>query len=109
RGAELLAEAQRLVAMFLVEPADVADLDEHLVAAELLARPLQILERAVLVDDVRRELEEDAAKLPGRAQRFQRLQEPAEDLPAELARRSLDAAFVVGRRVVAEIGRQRLE
>ena len=54
-------------------------------SAELLARPLQILERAVLVDDVRRELEEDAAELSGRAQRLQRLQEPAEDLAAELA------------------------
>ena len=69
----------------------------------------EVVERAILEDDVRRELEEDAAELAGRAQRLERLQEAAEDLAAELARGPLDAAAVVGRRVVAQIRRERLQ
>jgi hypothetical protein len=40
----LVEEAKRVGAVLLVEPARVAKLDQHLVAAELLLRPLQVLE-----------------------------------------------------------------
>ena len=109
RGAQLLEEAQRLVAMLVVEPARVPELDEHLVATELLARPLQIVQRAVLEHDVRGELEQDPAELAGGAQRLERLEKATEDLAAKLPRRPLDAALVVRRRVVAQVGRERFE
>src|SRR3954469_14555061 len=87
----------------------MAELDEHLVAAELLARPLEILERAVLEDDVRRQLEEDASELALAAERLEHLEEAAEHLAAELARRPVDAAALVHRHLVAEVLRNRLD
>src|SRR6266508_4471607 len=68
------------------------ELGEHLVVPELLPSPLQVLERAILVDDVGRKLEEDAAQLARRTQRLERFEEAAEDLAAKLARGTLDAS-----------------
>ena len=93
----------------LVVPACVPELDEHLVVAELLARPPDVVERALLPDDVRGELEQDPAQLSLRPERAECRQEALEHLAAELAGRPVDAAFLVGRRLVAQVGRQRLE
>src|SRR6266508_6554709 len=85
------------------------ELDEHLVVPELLPSPLQVLERAILVDDVGRKLEEDPAQLARRTQRLERFEEAAEDLAAKLARGTLDASAVVDGSIVPQIGRERLE
>ena len=87
----------------------MAELDQHPVAAELVARPLEVVERRGLPDDVRRQLEEDAAELPGRPQRLERVEELAEDVRAQLARRPVDAAALVDRHALAQVGRQLLE
>src|SRR4029077_2084179 len=108
RRAELLEEPKRVVAVLAVEPARMPELDEQLVVAELLARPLEIVERTVLVDDVRRELKQDPSELPRRSPRVERSKEPTEDLTAKLPRRPLDAPSLVRRRLVAQVGRQRL-
>src|SRR6266508_5612336 len=83
------------------------ELDEHLVVPELLPSPLQVLERAILVDDVGRKLEEDPAQLARRTQRLERFEEAAEDLAAKLARGTLDASAVVDGSIVPQIGRDR--
>ena len=101
----LLEEAQRVGVVLLVEPARVAELDEHLVATELFLRPLQVLERLRPVDDVRRKLHQDPAELPGRAQRLEGLVEALEDLGAVFARRPLDPAAGVGGDVT-QVGRE---
>src|SRR5713101_7717473 len=95
--------------MLVVQPRAVTELDEHLVAAELLTRPLEIFERAVLEDDIRGKLKEDAAQLALAAQRLERLEKAAEDLAAELARRAVDPAALVHRHRVTEILGQHLE
>src|SRR5438270_783275 len=87
----LFEEAKRVGAVLLVEPASVAELDEHLVAMKLLLRPFEVLERLWLVDDVRRELHQDSAKLPGRAERPERLAVGEEHLGAGLARGTVGA------------------
>jgi hypothetical protein len=87
----------------------VPELDEHLVLAELLARPPEVVERRVLVDDVGRQLEEDPAELAGLAQRLERAEELAEDHGSELARRPVDAAALVDGHSLAQLGRQLLE
>ena len=109
RGADPLEEREARVAVLVVEPRAVAELDEHLVAGELLARPLEVVERRVLVDDVRRQLHEDPAELALAPQRLERLEEEPEDLAAQLARRPVDAAALVHRHLVAELRRDRLE
>ena len=81
------------------------ELDQHLVAAELLLRPLEVLERGGLEDDVRRELHQDPAELAVPPQRLERLVEAAEDLGPELARRAVDAAALVDGRALAQVGR----
>ena len=103
-----LEEGERLAAVLVVEPARVPELDQHLVAAELLLRPLEVLERRGLEDDVRRQLHQDPAELARLAQRLQRLVEAAEDLGPELPRRPVDAAARVERRGFAQVGRQLL-
>ena len=103
-----LEEGERLAAVLVVEPARVPELDQHLVAAELLLRPLEVLERRGLEDDVGRQLHQDPAELARLAQRLQRLVEAAEDLGPELARRPVDAAARVERRRLAQVGRQLL-
>ena len=108
RRTDPLEERERLRAVLVVEPRAVTELDEHLVAAELRARPLEIVERRLLEDDVRRELEEDPAELARAPQRLERLEEAPEDLAAQLARRPVDAAALVDRHRVAEILRNRL-
>ena len=105
----LLEEAQRLLALVVLVPASVTELDEHLVVLDLLARPGEVVERGLLGDDVRRELEEEPAELPGRAQRLERCSEPAEDLGAKLARGPVDPAAIVLRRLVAQVRRQLLD
>ena len=87
----------------------VPELDEHLVPAELLARPREVVEGGLLRDDVGRELEEEPAQLAGRAQRLERLEEAAEDLGAKLSRRAVDPAALVLRRLVAQVGRELLD
>ena len=72
-------------------------------------RPLQVLERAVLVNHVGGELEEDPAELAAGAQRLERGEEPAKDLAAKLTGWTLDSAPLVRRRFVAQVRRQRLE
>src|SRR4029079_8682119 len=109
RRAELLEEPKRVLAVVVVEPARMPELDEQLVVPDLLARPLEIVERTILVDDVRWELKQDPSELPCRSQRLERSKEPAEDLSAKLPRWALDAPALVGRRLVAEVGRQRLD
>ena len=47
--------------------------------------------------------------LPVDAQRLERLEEPAEDLAAQLARRAVDATALVDRHRVAEVLRQHLD
>src|SRR5437870_1165217 len=106
---QLLREAESVVAVLVLEPARVPELDQHLVVPELLAGPAQIVERAILVDHVRRELEQDAAQLPRRPQWLERFEETAKHLPAKLPRRPLDPATLICRRVVAEVRRQRFE
>ena len=105
----LLEPAQHLFAPVDGEPVAVAELDEHLVAAELVARPLEVVERRGLRDDVGRHLEEDPAELPGLAQRLERGQELAEHDRALLGRRAVDPAAGIERHPVAEVGRQLLE
>src|SRR6266508_2090779 len=95
--------------MLVVEPAHMPELDEHLVVPELLARPLEVVERGILEDDVGRKLEEDAAELACRTQRLERFEEAAEDLAAKLPRGTLDTSAVVDWSVVPEIGRERFE
>ena len=103
------SQREHLGAALLGEPVAVAELDEHLVAAELVARPLEVVERRRLRDDVRRQLEEDPAELPGPPQRLERAEELAEDDPAQLPRRPVDPAAGVDRHAVAQVGRQLLE
>src|SRR5439155_23430521 len=99
----LLEEAERLLALLVLVPAPVPELDEHLVVADLLAGPGEIVVRGLLGHDVRRELEQDAAELSGDAQRLERSEETAEDLAAELARGAVDPATLVLRAPVAQI------
>jgi hypothetical protein len=108
-GPELLEEREDASAVLLVEPAPVAKLDEHLVAAELLPRPLEILEGRRLADDIRGELNEDAPELPRAPDRLERLVEASEDLAAELARRPIDPAALVDRSFASQVGRKLLE
>ena len=109
RRTELFEDPQRLCAVLVVEPARVPELDEHLVVAELLVRPLQIVERAILVHDIRGKLKEDPAQLAGRPEWLERCEEAAEDLSAKLAGGPVDATLLVGRHLVAEVRRQRLQ
>src|SRR5207249_5821395 len=97
RGAELLEKAERVSPMLVVEPAQMPELNEHVVFADLLPRPFQVLQRAIFVHDIGGKLEEDPAELSRRAKRLERLEEAPEDLPSELARRPVDAALLVGR------------
>ena len=94
--------------MLVVEPRAVAELDEHLVRAEVLPGPFEIVERRILVHDVRRQLEEDAAQLAGGAERFERGEEAAKDLGAELARRAVHTTALVAWHLVTEVFRQYL-
>src|SRR5207247_1655248 len=105
RSAELLQEPQGVVAMILVEPARVPELHEHLVVSDLLARPLQVLERAVLVDHIRGKLEEDPAELATGAQRLECDEESSKDLTAKLPGRPLDSTPLVCLRLVTQIRR----
>ena len=104
-----LEERERLCAVLLVEPAAVTKLDQDLVPGELGLRPFDVLERGGLVDDVRRELQQDAAELPALAQRLDGAGEPAEHLGAELAWRAVDTAARVDRHRVAQVLGQRFE
>ncbi len=72
-------------------------------------RPLEVVERRRLANDVRRELEEDPAELPALAQRLERVEELAEDDRPLLARRPVDAPALVDRHALAEVGRHLLE
>jgi hypothetical protein len=63
----------------------VPEFDEHAVVAELVMCPLQVVERRLLVDEVWRELKEDAAELARLAQRRQPFDERAEDRGAQPA------------------------
>ena len=105
----LLQEAQRLLAVLVLVPAPVPELDEHLVVLDLLARPGEVVEGGFLRDDVRRELEQETAELPSRAKRLERRPEPPEDLGAKLTRRPVDPAAIVLRRLVAQVRRQLLD
>ena len=109
RGADRLEEGQRLGAVLVVQPGAMPELDEHLVVADLLTRPLEVLERVLLVHDVLRQLEENAAELARRPQRLERLEESPEDLSAQLPRRAVDATAVVDGHLVAKVFRQRLD
>jgi hypothetical protein len=82
----------------------VPELDQHLVAAQLLLRPLEVFERGGLEDDVRRELHQDPAELVVQPQRLERVMEAAEDFGPKLARRTVDPAAPVERRLVAQVG-----
>ena len=84
------------------------ELDQHLVAAELLLGPLEVLERRGLEDDVGRQLHQDPAELARLPQRLERLVEAPEDLGPELARRPVDPPARVERRGLAQVGRQLL-
>src|SRR6202011_2380394 len=66
---------QQLLPYVLLEPGAMAELGQHPVAAELRTRPLEVVERGSLPDDVGRELEEDAAELAARPQWLERLEE----------------------------------
>ena len=87
----------------------VPELHEHLVVPELLARPFAGSRATGPCRPRTRKLEEDAAELAAGAQRLERGEEPAEDLAAKLPRRPLDPSALVGRRVVPQVRRQRLE
>ena len=54
RRADLLEERECVGAMLVVEPGPMPELDEHLVAAELLLRPREVVERVVPEYDVLR-------------------------------------------------------
>src|SRR5207249_8690984 len=84
RRAKLLEEAQCLLAMLVVQPACVSELDEHLVVPDLLASPAEIVERAILVNDVGRELEQDPAQLSRRPQRLECSEKSAKHPAAKL-------------------------
>jgi hypothetical protein len=91
--------------VLLVEPARVAELDQHFVATELLLRPFEVLERLRPGDDVRRELHQDPPELAGRAERFEGVVKAGEHLGAVLARRPVDATASVSRDI-AQVGRE---
>ena len=105
----LLEERERVRPVLVVEPACVPELNKHLVVAEPLARPLEVLEREILVDDVRRELHEDPAELAGLPNGIERLAEAPEDLVAPFARGPLDAPTRVGLETIAQVRRDLLE
>ena len=107
--AAALEERERLRAVLLVEPAAVAELDQELVPGQLLLRPLDVLERDRLVDDVGRELEQDPAELARRSQGLERGGEAAEDLRAQLAWRPVDPAAIVDRHGLLQVLRDRVE
>src|SRR5581483_7435013 len=69
----------------------------------------EVLERPLLEDDIRRELEEDAAELSRAAQRLERLEEATEHLAAQLARRAVDAAALVDGHLRAQVLGQDLD
>src|SRR5207344_270772 len=71
--------------------------------------PLEVLERDGLYDDVRRELHQDPAQLPGLPQRLERVVKAAEDLGPELAWRAVDAAALVYGRLLAQVWRELLD
>ena len=104
-----LEERERVRAMLVVQPGVVTELDKRLVPLQLLLRPLQVLERDRLVHDVGGELQHDPAELAGRAERLERVVEAGEDLRAELARRTVDAAARVRRHSLPQLRRQLLE
>ena len=106
RRAELFEEGERLRSILLVQPASVPKLDERPVAAELLDRPAQVVEREILVDDVRGELEEDASELACGSKRFESAVEAGEHLGAKLARGPMDAASLVERGGLPQVGRK---
>src|SRR5581483_7568449 len=83
----LLEEAKQLRAYVLRVPRLMARFEQEHVVADLVARPLEVVERRGLPDDVRRHLEQDAAELPRRAQRLERGEEHLEDASPQLARR----------------------
>src|SRR5205814_8302175 len=87
----LFEEAQQVAAHVFLEPRPVTRLDEHRVGAELVARPLEVVERRLLPDDVRRELEQDAPELARLTEWLERSEELAKDLAAQLARWPVDA------------------
>jgi hypothetical protein len=109
RHLPFLEEAQELVAHVLRVPRPVARLEQERVAADLVARPVQVVERRRLPDDVRRHLEEDAAELARVAERRQRVEEFAEDGAARVTRRTVDASAVVDGQTFAQLGRHLLE
>src|SRR4029078_10207603 len=100
-----LCEVECFTAVLVVEPARVPELDQHLVAPELLLGPLQVLERRRLEDDVGRQLHQDPAELARLPQRRERLVAAAADLGPELARGPVDSAARVERRAFAEVRR----
>ena len=91
-----LEERERPGAVLLLEPAPVAELDLGVVAVELLAHPLEVLERPRLHHDVRGHLEQDRPELAGLAQRLDHLAEQLEDDRARVPGHALDAAALVG-------------
>jgi hypothetical protein len=105
----LLEERKRLRAVLVVEPASVPELDEQVDIRKLLARPLEVLERAVAIDHVRRQLEQDTAELARLAERRDRREEAAEDLAAHLPRHPLDPSVPVHLEPLVQVRRQLLE
>jgi hypothetical protein len=103
-----LEERQRLGPVLVVHPARVPELDQHLVSAQLLLGPLEVLQRRGLEDDVGRQLHQDPTELARLPQRLERLVEAAEDLGTELTRRPVDTSARVERRRLAQVGRQLL-
>ena len=85
RRPELLERCERPLPVLLVEPAPVAELDQHLVAAKLLLRPLEVGEGGGLADDVGGKLEQDPPELSGGTKRLERAVEAGEDLASKLA------------------------
>ena len=72
-------------------------------------RPLEVVERRRLPDDVRRELEEDPAQLPASRSGSSASRNSRKTRRAQLARRPVDAAALVDRHPLAQVGRQLLE
>src|SRR5829696_2451851 len=101
-------EREGVRAVVLVEPAAVAELDEHVMSLESLAGPFEVRQRGITVNDVRRELEQDPTELAGRTQGFEPGEEPLEHLGAKLPRRPVHPPTLISLDGISEVGRKLL-
>ena len=81
-------------------------LDQHCVVAQEVARPLEIVERRRLPDDIRRQLEQDPAELVRLARRRQALPEVAELARLEARATELKDTIVATETELGDLSRE---